>query len=148
MRLYLDACCLNRPFDAQTQERVRAESNAVKFALDRIATGIDVWVTSTAVEMELKDCGDLVRRRALLVLLELASECLQIDADVVARAELIEKRRILGLDAIHLSAAVLAKCEVFLTTDDRLARRARRAATFIPVRVLNPIEWMLEVTAE
>ncbi len=29
MRLYLDACCLNRPFDDQGQARIRFESNAV-----------------------------------------------------------------------------------------------------------------------
>jgi hypothetical protein len=29
LRIYLDACCLNRPFDDQTQERIRLESEAV-----------------------------------------------------------------------------------------------------------------------
>ena len=32
-RIYLDVCCLNRPFDDQAQERVRLESEAVKSVL-------------------------------------------------------------------------------------------------------------------
>jgi hypothetical protein len=27
--IYLDVCCLNRPFDDQTQERIRLEAEAV-----------------------------------------------------------------------------------------------------------------------
>lgn len=26
MRIYMDACCLNRPFDDQTQDKVRIEA--------------------------------------------------------------------------------------------------------------------------
>jgi hypothetical protein len=31
----MDVCCLNRPFDAQTQERIRLESEAVLLILER-----------------------------------------------------------------------------------------------------------------
>lgn len=41
-KIYLDTCCLNRPFDDQTQERIRLESEAVLAILSRIekANGI------------------------------------------------------------------------------------------------------------
>jgi hypothetical protein len=39
MRIYLDVCCLSRPFDNQSQERVRLESEAVLMILHRIETG-------------------------------------------------------------------------------------------------------------
>jgi hypothetical protein len=29
LRIYLDVCCLNRPFDNQVQDRVRLEAEAV-----------------------------------------------------------------------------------------------------------------------
>ena len=29
MAIYLDTCCLNRPFDDQTQDRIRLEAEAV-----------------------------------------------------------------------------------------------------------------------
>ena len=29
MKIYLDNCCFNRPFDDQTQERIHLESEAI-----------------------------------------------------------------------------------------------------------------------
>jgi hypothetical protein len=37
MKIYLDVCCLNRPFDDQTQDRIRLETEAVMLILGRIA---------------------------------------------------------------------------------------------------------------
>jgi hypothetical protein len=38
-KIYLDTCCLNRPFDDQTQERIRLESEAMLAILSRIEKG-------------------------------------------------------------------------------------------------------------
>jgi len=35
MRIYLDVCCLNRPFDDNAQDRIRLESEAVLAVLKR-----------------------------------------------------------------------------------------------------------------
>jgi hypothetical protein len=37
--IYLDVCCLNRPFDEQTQERIRLEAEAVLFILTKFQVG-------------------------------------------------------------------------------------------------------------
>ncbi|WP_256875183.1 hypothetical protein [Nostoc sp. C052] len=37
--IYLDVCCLNRPFDDQTQERIRLEAEAVLLILANCQTG-------------------------------------------------------------------------------------------------------------
>jgi hypothetical protein len=37
-KIYLDTCCLNRPFDDRSQERVRREAEAVLTVLARLAT--------------------------------------------------------------------------------------------------------------
>jgi hypothetical protein len=34
-RIYLDVCCLNRPFDDQRQDRIRLEAEAIERILDR-----------------------------------------------------------------------------------------------------------------
>ena len=36
MRIYLDVCCQNRPYDDQSQDRVRVESEAVRRILARV----------------------------------------------------------------------------------------------------------------
>jgi hypothetical protein len=39
MKIYLDTCCLNRPFDDQRQHRVRLETEAVTLILKKIRQG-------------------------------------------------------------------------------------------------------------
>jgi len=44
-RLYLDVCCLNRPFDDQSQDRIRLEAEAVRVilnALPRSGLALDI----------------------------------------------------------------------------------------------------------
>jgi predicted nucleic acid-binding protein len=145
MRLYLDVCCLNRPFDDQSQERVRREAEAVGRILDAISTGRHHWVSSAAVDFEVRRCPDAARRSALLVLLELSQETQALDDDTLARAEFHGAAGLRVIDALHVALAERAGCEVFLTTDDDIRRKVERLAETSRIRVLNPVEWVSEV---
>ncbi len=46
IRIYLDACCLNRPFDDQTQARIRLEAEAVLIILTQCQMGDWEWIGS------------------------------------------------------------------------------------------------------
>jgi len=35
IRVYMDVCCLNRPFDDQSEDRIKMESEAVLMILNR-----------------------------------------------------------------------------------------------------------------
>ena len=48
------------------------------------------------------------------------------------------------VDALHLACAEQGAVDVFLTTDDRLLRRARRHAQMLRIRVENPVSWYKE----
>ena len=48
-RIYLDVCCLNRPFDNQDLDLVRLESEAVRLILKHIRTGELIWVGSSVL---------------------------------------------------------------------------------------------------
>ncbi|XCN74374.1 MAG: hypothetical protein Q3M24_06415 [Candidatus Electrothrix aestuarii] len=43
MKIYLDACCFNRPFDDQRQNRIRLESEAIILIMERMHN--KEWVT-------------------------------------------------------------------------------------------------------
>ena len=49
-----------------------------------------------------------------------------------------------AFDALHLASAESGGVDVFLTTDDRLLRTARRVAKRLLVRVENPLTWLGE----
>jgi predicted nucleic acid-binding protein len=50
-------------------------------------------------------------------------------------------------DALHLSCAEAGQADVLLTTDDRFLRRAERLENMLQVKVVNPVRWLMEVTA-
>ena len=51
-------------------------------------------------------------------------------------------------DALHLACAESGEATLFLTTDDRLLRRANRFVNEIKLRVENPLIWLREFTLE
>ena len=53
-----------------------------------------------------------------------------------------------GRDSLHLACAEQAGVVVFLTTDDRLRRRAGRLAAQLRVAVANPVAWLDKVPQE
>ncbi len=61
------------------------------------------------------------------------------------RASELEKAGFGGFDAVHLACAESGKADVFLTTDDRLYKTAKRLLKKIHVKVDNPLEWLKEM---
>jgi predicted nucleic acid-binding protein len=48
-------------------------------------------------------------------------------------------------DALHIACAESAKADVFLSTDDRLLKLAKRNSKKLDVRVENPLVWVEEM---
>jgi hypothetical protein len=70
--VYLDVCCLKRPFDDATQDRVRREAEAVAGALDAAARGRIRLVRSPAYDVENERSPREDRRVATRLWLETA----------------------------------------------------------------------------
>ena len=46
---------------------------------------------------------------------------------------------------MHLACAESAHCDLFLTTDDKLLKRARAHASRLRIKVMNPLAYVTEV---
>ncbi|MBD3340385.1 MAG: PIN domain-containing protein [Candidatus Lokiarchaeota archaeon] len=145
MRIYLDACCLNRPFDDQSQHRIRLESEAVLITIDSIYRNNWEWVSSEALIIELDKTPDLEKRKFLLELLNNANTTVEINENEIKRAIEIEKLGFKSFDALHISCAESANVDMFLTTDNKLLKLAKRKSNKIKIRIENPINWLMEV---
>lgn len=127
VRIYLDACCLNRLTDNQSQVRIGREAEAVEQIL-RLARGNAIeWVSSDALRTELANNPDAERRNEAEVLLSLATETLSLGGDIVQRAQALEAAGYGAYDALHLSAAESGAADVLLTTDDQFIKRRHGA---------------------
>ncbi len=61
------------------------------------------------------------------------------------RASELEELGFVGFDAVHLACAESGNADVFLSTDDRLLKRAKRLSKKIRVKVMNPLDWLQEM---
>lgn len=145
-RVYLDVCCLNRPFDDQHQERVRLEAEAVLLILGRCEAETWQWVSSVVVEDEVDQTPSPERRARVRAMLPAAQLRVGLTDVIVARAKSLHGLGFHPYDALHLACAEQAAVDVFLTTDDRVLRVAASRAALLQVRVVNPLVWLVEVT--
>jgi predicted nucleic acid-binding protein len=144
VRIYLDACCLNRLTDDQSQPRIAEEAEAVEQILRLLREKAIEWLSSTTLRAETSNNPDAERRYEVEVLLSLATDTIPLDIQIVERAKELEALGYGAFDALHLSTAEAGISEVLLTTDDRFIKRAAHAVGSPRVRVLNPVEWLRE----
>src|SRR5690242_8493526 len=126
MRVYLDACCLNRLTDVQTQQRVREEAEAVERILRAVRAGAAQWVSSEALADEIERNPNVERRLEVAALLALAVEVIVVNDGIVRRARELQAAGYGAFDALHLACAEAAHADVLLTTDDAFLRKATR----------------------
>ena len=86
-KIYLDACCLNRPFDDQTQERIRLEAEAVLLLLNRFHLEIDHWVSSNVLVYEIRLTPDNERHRRVLSLLRSQNSAIRAEVEEGVRVD-------------------------------------------------------------
>jgi len=144
-KIYLDTCCLNRPFDDQTQVRVRLEAEAVLAILVRIENGEWNWVGSDVLADEIDQTPDMQKLSRTKLLSGFIQENIEVGEKEEQRAKALQAEGFQVFDALHIACAESAKADVFLSTDDRLLKLAKRISNQLKVRVENPLVWVEEM---
>lgn len=144
MKVYMDSCCLNRPFDDLSFGHNRLEAEAVLILLDRAGNGELELVVSQAVEMELKMNADSQKRADTMEFLAMAQTHIKIDGGIYSRAGQLCDLGLRALDALHVACAERAGCVLLFTTDNAMINCASRSRERLSVRVTNPLAWLQE----
>ena len=144
MKIYLDVCCLNRPFDDRKQDRVRLESEAVLAILGRCQDEGWILLGSEVIDLEISRIPDSERKQKVGLLSSIARLRVVVGDAVERRAVELERLGFKAFDALHIACAEAGGADVLLTTDDRLLRKARQNRGALKVRVENPVKWLME----
>jgi hypothetical protein len=145
MKIYLDVSCLNRPFDNQSQVRVRIETTAITLVFERIDAGLWEQVSSEMARIEVDAIADVNRRTRVRLLLPESASIMKLDATTFQRARELVAMGFKAADAVHVTAAEGAGADVMLSCDDRMCRLAERRRGDLRVRVANPVDWLKEL---
>lgn len=145
MKVYLDVCCLNRPFDNQNQERIHLESEAVLAILTHCQGGGWHLLGSEIIENELLRIPDKEKQEKVKILTKISSVKINFNTAIEKRGLELEELGFNSFDALHIACAESGKADVLLTTDDQLLHRAIVCRKILKIRVENPIKWLMEV---
>ena len=140
MKIYLDNCCYNRPFDDQTQLTISIETQAKLQIQREIVLDKHQLVTSYILRMENAQnpfenrrffTEDFIRRNS--------SEHIGVDEwkNVEEKAKGIMETGIKEKDALHVASAIVSGCDCFITTDKRLLKYSAPE-----IMILNPVDFI------
>jgi len=144
--VYLDICCLKRPFDDQRSARVQVETAAVADLIARAERGEIRLVRSPAHTFENDHNPREDRRLATQSWLNGAGVTVDLTDDITARAHELKDHGFTPLDALHAAFAEAAGAVWLATTDDRMLSLAQRPATRLRVRIANPTDVLEAIT--
>ena len=143
MRIYLDNCCYNRPYDDQSQIRISLEAQAKIYIQEMIEDGKLELVSSYMLLYENSRNRFEAKRKAIEQFIK-DNTTIYIDEsyskEVEKLAKEVQRTGIKSADAIHTACAILAKCEFMLTTDDRLLKYKSGG-----ISIIDPIEFIRKI---
>lgn len=125
MRVYLDNCSYNRPYDDQSQMRIHLETQAKLHIQDMIRQEKIELVTSYVLDFENSNNRSIQKRMAIEKFMkEYATLYVsnKNEKDIEKISDVIMETGVKEKDAYHVACAVIAECDYFVTTDDRLLK--------------------------
>ena len=139
-RIYLDTNLYNRPFDDQSQVRIRLETIAIFSIFQKIKNKelTLLWSFMIDYENSLNPYDDI--RQEIEMAASLASEKITPDDSILSAAKELESKGIKPRDSMHLACALKWKAEYFLTCDDKLIKKASELN--MNIKIINPLRFI------
>lgn len=143
LKIYLDNCCYNRPYDDQSQIRISLEAQAKIYIQTMIETGNFKLVSSYILIYENSRNRIETKRKAIEQFIK-DNTAIYIDDSYSEEVEHvaieIQQTGVKSADAIHVACAILAKCDFFITTDDRLLKYKSDL-----ISIVDPVEFIRKI---
>lgn len=142
MKIYLDNCCFNRPFDDQSHLRIKLESEAKLKIQEEIRDGNIKLTWSYILDYENSRNPFQERKMRIGRWKNYAVEDIHESENLIKISHSLNKIGIHKIDSLHIAGAIISKCEYFLTTDDNILKRQSKIDE---IKIADPIAFIKEV---
>lgn len=139
MRIYLDNCCFNRPYDDQESLRIRLETEVKLDIQDRIRRGEFELVWSYILTFENGQNPHMERKEEIRQWRKIAKANVAQSPQILEKMRHLESKGVKSLDALHISCAIDGKCAYFITVDKGLTNKQDRIEG---IKIINPIDFL------
>jgi predicted nucleic acid-binding protein len=144
MKIYLDCCSLQRPFDDKSQPRIAVEAEAVLVILTMCESSQVTLISSEALQFEIGRIPDQGRKEEALAILKIAKENVTLIPELEVLARRLQASGLKTMDALHLASASISKADYFCTCDDKFLKKARNFEG-LNTMVVSPTELIMEL---
>lgn len=142
IRIYLDNCCVNRPFDAHGQPRVRAEALAIEAIVAMHDASSCRIIAGIVSYFEAGRAPDSERREGVLAVLDRLEFVKVASGAMRGWVEPLVNIGIKPMDAYHIAFAKEAGASALLTCDDGILRKANGIIELCGLPVYDPVLWL------
>ncbi|MCL2197769.1 MAG: PIN domain-containing protein [Defluviitaleaceae bacterium] len=140
MRIYLDNCCFNRPYDNQRHLKIELETKAKLKIQEMIIDGELELVTSYVLEHENDENPYDERKIAIEAFLKYAIVDVDETFEIIKIASIAMGSGLKIKDSLHVACAIASKCDYLLTTDKRFLKHKDSR-----IKIINPMQFLLEM---
>ena len=139
MKIYLDNCCYNRPFDDLTVGGNELEANAKMFiqslvkykSLSLCSSFMSLFEISESPKEENKrQIIDFIINNTAVFVSQKSKDKAEPLVNTIMQTGIKKK------DAVHLACAIISKCDFFITTDKRVLKYKTDR-----IQIVNPIKF-------
>jgi predicted nucleic acid-binding protein len=137
MRVYLDNCCYNRPYDDQSNVFNLVETEAKLVIQQLIKNKKLEMVWSDVLDHENDDNPFEERRIKIAEWRKLAFTVIEMDNEIVEKAR---ELMVLGLhqkDAAHIACAIFSQSEFFITVDRKILNKQ-----ISDIIIIDPLDFL------
>jgi predicted nucleic acid-binding protein len=139
IRIYLDNCAYNRPFDDKDRMTIRMEAEAKLQIQENIRKNVYELIWSYMNEYENNDNPYDEKREAIGVWKNIAAYICIPNDRLLEKGIKIQQMAIKPKDSLNLACAIDSGCRYFITTDKVLLKKA---GLFSEIEIINPIDFI------
>lgn len=144
IRVYLDNCCFNRPYDNQDKLSIKLETIAKIRIQEMIKTGDIDLIWSFMLDYENSGNTWEIKRNSIYEWFNNSIMHVSVSEEIIQHSEFIHTFGFGEKDSIHLSCAIFGRSDYFITVDRGILNRKNKVADLV---IIDPVEF-IRITEE
>ena len=137
MKIYLDTCCFNRPYDDQNQLKIELETLAKLNIQKEILEEKYDLVWSYIINYENSANPFNERKENIGDWETVAKKYVPYSQEALNKGKEIESIGIKQKDALHIACAIIENCDYFITCDNGILNK-----NIEEIKTINPIDFI------
>ena len=137
IKIYLDNCCFNRPYDDQGNLVIFLETEAKLFIQDLILSGKLMLVWSFVLDYENNNNPFDERKHSISAWKKLSIIDCNLCDKIINTARNLLNVGLRQKDASHIACAIYANADYFITTDKKILNKSVQG-----IKLINPIDFV------